>query len=611
MSKSSRLSNIPTTYGSGSIDGVSYAELRAYTGNETRLQLDDGYIVVRQGNAADNSGTIWKDALGRSWERQYDGAVKVEWFITGSTDNTQAIQNACNAGKHIFFGDSTHSYSVAGTVSVQSGSRLEFAGAIISQTSDQTPIFDVVGKSDIAIEGGVFIGKTESVYINSPSSQAICIKAENSTNIKVHNNTFQNFWYSPLMVNRGGKSIVFTNNLVIGPGSSVLGVDVNRRNTTGCTIIGEGILVAFNDISGTSQGVIIGQGSKDIVVTGNIIHNITNEHGIYADTGLKRITINNNIIRNTGTHGTGLKVQCYDSFGVQTEGVEISNNIISDTGGDAILIDNTSSTPTLRTKSVVISGNNVSRAGAYGIDLRDVENAEVCGNIIDGAVTSGLAWGNCDEVKIIDNLVKNSLLSGLRDLSACSNIMVKGNTVKDCAQTSANSDRYGLLINDGGTNYIIDGNFIDDSTGGMQYGIFIIPDMNQTLSMINNTVMRSSECGLRLLFTTPMRVFMNNNFNGTSSETYNDPSIPVVQSQATIKLPQTSNVVSIGNTINITSIVANGHSGRTVTLIFQGALTVVRGNNILLKQSLGNFNTGSGSTLTLTCDGVYWYEVSR
>lgn len=87
----------------------SYAELRAYTGNETRLQLDDGYIVVRQGNAADNGGTVWKDALGRSWERQFSGPIDIRWFgavadwngATG-TDNTVAINKALSAARGIY-----------------------------------------------------------------------------------------------------------------------------------------------------------------------------------------------------------------------------------------------------------------------------------------------------------------------------------------------------------------------------------------------------------------------------------------------------------------------------------------------------------------------------
>lgn len=47
---------------------------------ETRLQLDDGYIVVRKGTAADNGGTVWRDALGRSWVRDFSGNVNVKWF---------------------------------------------------------------------------------------------------------------------------------------------------------------------------------------------------------------------------------------------------------------------------------------------------------------------------------------------------------------------------------------------------------------------------------------------------------------------------------------------------------------------------------------------------
>lgn len=66
----------------------TYAALRAYTGDATRIQIGgrtnyfDGAhgIAVRTGSRADNGGTVWVDALGRSWERQFSGAINTKWF---------------------------------------------------------------------------------------------------------------------------------------------------------------------------------------------------------------------------------------------------------------------------------------------------------------------------------------------------------------------------------------------------------------------------------------------------------------------------------------------------------------------------------------------------
>ena len=480
-------------------------------------------------------------------------------------------------------------------------------GATITQATDQTPIFNASSTDNVTITGGRFVGKSEATYNNTPSSQAICIKADNATDLLVTQNRFENFWYSPLMVNAGGNRIEFSSNVVKGPGSAVLGVNVNYRNTTGCTVTGSNLRIVNNEIYDTAQGIIVGQGSSNIVVDSNVIHDIVNEHGIYADTGMRRLTISNNVIRNTGTNGTGLKVQCYDSFGVQPQCIVITGNAISNTGGDAILIDNTTSSPTLTTVGVTITGNTIQNAGAYGIDARDVEDCLIVGNEITVAGTSGIAW-NGISVFIADNFVRNSALSGMRDLNASTNVTIKNNVIRNCATANGGSDEYGILINTGGDNHVIDGNVISDSLANMQYGIFVVPNYNSTLSLINNTVMQSTDAALRLGSTAAFREYRGNNFIGSLAATYNDPVLPVVASASTITLPTASDVVSISGTTTINTINTAGHSGRRVTLIFQDVLTVTDGSNLILN---GNFVTTANDALTLVCDGTNWYEVSR
>jgi hypothetical protein len=84
--------------------------------------------------------------------------------------------------------------------------------------------------------------------------------------------------------------------------------------------------------------------------------------------------------------------------------------------------------------------------------------------------------------------------------------------------------------------------------------------------------------------------------------------IVAVASVAALTLPYGFTLFSITGTTNITSIVALGHSGKTVTLVFAGALTFTDGSNLKLA---GNFVTTANDVITLTCDGTNWYEVSR
>jgi len=84
----------------------TYAALRAYNGSATRMQVGGrtnyfdgaGGIVVRTGSQPDNDGTVWVDALGRSWERQFSGPVDIRWWGAkgGNYNSSPALQAAYN-----------------------------------------------------------------------------------------------------------------------------------------------------------------------------------------------------------------------------------------------------------------------------------------------------------------------------------------------------------------------------------------------------------------------------------------------------------------------------------------------------------------------------------
>lgn len=92
-----RTAFLETGYGSTKVGVATYNNIREYSGNGTHMQLKDGGFAVRKGIAADNGGTVWKDALNRSWERQFDGAVDIRWFgvkADGTGDDTAAFNAA-------------------------------------------------------------------------------------------------------------------------------------------------------------------------------------------------------------------------------------------------------------------------------------------------------------------------------------------------------------------------------------------------------------------------------------------------------------------------------------------------------------------------------------
>ena len=87
-----------------------------------------------------------------------------------------------------------------------------------------------------------------------------------------------------------------------------------------------------------------------------------------------------------------------------------------------------------------------------------------------------------------------------------------------------------------------------------------------------------------------------------------NPNTLVIPSSATLYLPQEMDTVLISGTTGITSIFASLHAGRRMTLIFQDVVTVTDGSNLKLN---GSFTSAANGTLTLTCDGTNWYEISR
>lgn len=453
--------------------------------------------LVKQGSQTfiqDGTGSIVRSMNDKAKER-----VSVKDFAgvdpTGVTNSLAGIQNALNAGKVIDFGSAADTYRIEGTLTLNDGHILLVNGASLQQYNVQAPLFNASGKKDITIENGIFIGLLEPTFVNSPSSQAICIKADNAQNLNVSNNRFTNFCYSPLMVGSGGVDISFRNNKVVGPGAAYLN-DANYRNCTGATITGTQIEISGNKISGTCQGIIVGQGSVDISVYGNLIHNLVNEHGVYADTGLTNLSICGNTIRNTGVTGVGIKVQLYDAYGVSSEGISISGNTIQNTGSDGISVLNTSG-PSLYLTSVSITGNSIFNAGQYGINVRYCRSATVSGNTIDTALY-GVFVATCQMLNVSGNTVRETQKSGIYDDGLSSDVAYMNNVIirAGLAGVDANGESSGIFIG-GCQEHNVIGNFVRGEPTKTQYCLYATGAGGATLSVRGNIFVGAKDLGAR------------------------------------------------------------------------------------------------------------------
>ncbi|WP_312910912.1 right-handed parallel beta-helix repeat-containing protein [Stutzerimonas nitrititolerans] len=437
----------------------------------------------------------------------------------GVADDTAALQAMLDAGLHVDFGDESRSYMVSGKLMLRSGHTLRGKWPTITQTAVQTPLFDGIGKDLISANGLRLVGVRESDYVNSPTSKAIAFALDSATRVNVFGNVFKDFCYSPLMVGQPGADITFAFNIVEGPGADVLS-DPNYRNTTGFTIIGQNILVHGNKISATASGGIIGQGSENIVVSNNIVRDLVTEHGLYCDTGIKNLTICNNVIDGTGPAGTGLKVQLYDSFGVDCENVSITGNVIKNSSSDAILVINvTAGTPVRRIKGLSISGNTIVTSGQSGIAVRNTQGFSISGNSINDTAYDSIFIIDALDGLVAANQIANSATAGIFEALG-ERLRIAGNKLYNVGRGAEGPGHSAIYIANGSEIDISDNQVLPGNTA-QRYGIFIADGDQSTMVVRDNSIIGSTSADFRFKIpASPLAYFGGNHFAGAVDNFY-------------------------------------------------------------------------------------------
>lgn len=520
-------------------------------------------------------------------------------------DHTAAIQSAVTGCKYLDFGGPENSFRVAGVVTLVNGSRLVAGGASIKQVTANTEIFNIEGKTDIAITGISFVG-VGTDYSDSDSSRSVAVFGSGAeARIKVNGNKFTNFSYTTLRA-KGSTLVEFCNNVVVGPGYPTLTATTSGKCygvllDAGCN----GILVQGNSITKTAQGVRIEQSSNARIV-GNDIFGITGQHGVYAGAGLTNIVVADNTISDIDL--IGIKFQAQNLL-PHNFNISITGNTINVTRDQGILISNGagSTAQAVINQQVSIVGNTVTGASGSGINVQNATGAVISGNVSANAAQSGISISACNHIVVDSNEVIGSNQPGIRDEAPNALFSITGNRITNCCASGLATDS-GIYISDG-SSVTISNNVISDANVKMRYGIWV-PGGDQTGLIVNgNTVYNATEYSIRLKNGTDfMRSYRNNVFTGTLGPAFNDPALRPVASADALVLPVGYDVYLITGTTNITSIVANGHSGRIITLLFAGALTVVRGGVLLVSS---NFVTTANDTLTLCSDGIGWFELAR
>lgn len=288
-------------------------------------------------------------------------------------------------------------------------------------------------------------------------------------------------------------------------------------------------------------------------------------------------------------------------------------------------------------EGVVIDGNNL----IYGFDVDVKATAANFVDLVDNDLQALVHCVEFDSVNEVFNIERNYLLAS----SATALAAIKGNGQGSVIPTKTNirgnnliasstTSCIGVQINDSGNqnqNYVhIDDNRFSDfdtndillNNAGHCSVINNRCDSSDPTNSISVTAVLAgmvyidrNQCAKAIAWDAAEaaagEVVLGNNWINGTTRLVGSQQVPTVASVAAVTLPLGSKAHEhfiISGTTNITSIVATGWTGRTVTLVFQDVLTFTDGSNLKLA---GNLVTSADDTITLFCDGTNWFETGR
>lgn len=354
--------------------------------------------------------------------------------------------------------------------------------------------------------------------------------------------------------NTSGKT-AFEDNYVHDTRFNALNFNAGPDTDAGSTIRGNVVENAYQVEA--NGGTITDNSIKDVIAD-----------GIYTggSGGIGPIVISRNTIVDVGRHA----ISADFASGTPVTGISIEDNLIDTTEQYGIYCN--------YTRELTVRGNRIRAAnqtGSYGIGVEHSLRGEVADNLImaPGAATSGAVFvdpATCFDISTNPDTnvytpttsVTGSIATTTLTVTAVGTGVMKIGQVLSGTGVTAGTTITALGTGVGGT------------------GTYTV-SASQTVASTTITA---------------------------STPPYVGNGIQYVASAAAVTLPVLGTEFLITGTTNITSIVAAGNTGRTITLTFAGILTLTNGSNLKLGS---DFVTTADDVAVLTCDGVNWRQVSR
>lgn len=358
------------------------------------------------------------------------------------------------------------------------------------------------------------------------------------------------------------RNAVFTRTQAATAGAAIYARYVGYTWIENCRVFGNSRIYRGIDLN---RGVMIR-------IKGNFFQN-TVSHAIQTQgtgTGANRavdIEILNNRFDTLG--GSGLN--CYDF----TEGIFCRGNIFY----------------ACTSSSATVSASNTTN-GLISFKFVD--------NDFDTTTGVGLYIQNVNNITINSNWFSNNTGVNLQIEDAVDSVIIGGNQMYGSTAKS---------IQLSADNAVITGNLIS----GGDDGIFVRSTAS-VVQITGNIISGMSGYGINLL-ETPITVQIGSNLftSNTTGNVSSGAVVPTIASATNMTLLGNSDTYNISGTTNIATILG-GWEGRTVRLVFAGALTITNAtgtqNSVRLSGAV-NFTTTANAALSLKHNGTQWYETGR
>lgn len=413
-------------------------------------------------------------------------------------------------------------FTISGSVALPTGAHIDGRQSTITQTANLTPVFTIgSGSPNVTLENVTVIGKTTD-YVNTTlvySAAGVTVAAEN---VKILNCRFLGCAGAGVrLFPTSATNVTIEGCTIVGPGDTYI-TSTGHSYAGGIIKVGSGgtgWTIRNNDISEYAQGISLGGGVTDLLITGNRIHNIPGQNGIsLAD--LDGATITNNHIRDIALQGVKIQVTVSSA---DANGVVVDGNLILECGSHAVLLTNNNNNAA-RVRNVVVSANVIRNAGDAGISGTRCADVLVTDNIIAG--TTGLSGIQIDTSTGVD-IIGNRIIGVNRDgvfISGITQFSIVDNRIYQPAVEDNASNEFGIHLQGSNSEGQITNNLITDPTGGtMQYGIYIESGTSlSSVDIIDNVVSGAKDYGYRGL-SAAARTFRGNRFAGTTGSLQTPP----------------------------------------------------------------------------------------